>query len=81
VIAGQSSEMAMRHVAQRLEEAVDKRNEQPGRIYPFHFSVGAATTDENQTESLEDLLHRADGAMYIAKRQKKAFDSGRHEVR
>ena len=77
VIAGQSSEAAIHHVAQRLEEVAAQRNDQPGRVYPFHFSLGAATSDENEAESLEDLLHRADAAMYIIKRQKKSFEFGR----
>jgi diguanylate cyclase (GGDEF)-like protein len=75
VIAGQSSETAMRNAAQRLEEAVRARDAQPRRAYPFSFSVGLATTDENGAESLEDLLHRADGAMYTTKRQKKSSGS------
>ena len=71
VVAGQSSESAMRNVAQRLEEAVELRDSQPGRLYPFSFSLGLATTNEDVPESLEDLLHRADGAMYKTKRRKK----------
>ncbi len=72
VVAGQSSETAMRNVAQRLEEAQRMLDAQPDRQYPFSFSLGLATTDENGIESLEDLLHRADTAMYAAKRRKKS---------
>jgi diguanylate cyclase (GGDEF)-like protein len=71
VIAGQSSETAMRSMAQRLEEAVEARNSQPNREYPFSFSLGLATSGEEENESLEDLLHRADNAMYANKREKK----------
>jgi len=72
VVAGQSSEAAMRNVAVRLEEAAEQRNEQPDRTYPFSFSLGFVTSGEGVRESLEDLLHRADGAMYTTKRLKKA---------
>ncbi len=75
VVAGQSSETAMRNMAQRLEEAVELRDSQPGRLYPFSFSLGLATTNEDAPESLEDLLHRADGAMYRSKRLKKQLVS------
>jgi len=71
VIAGQSSETAMRSMAQRLEEAVAARNALPAREYPFSFSLGLATSAEEYSESLEDLLHRADNAMYANKRVKK----------
>ena len=74
VVAGQSSETAMHNVVQRLEEAVELRDSQPGRLYPFSFSLGLATTSENVSESLEDLLHRADGAMYMTKRRKKQLE-------
>jgi len=72
VIAGQSSESAMENVAQRLEQAAEQRNREPGRKYPFSFSLGHVTSPEGERESLEDLLHRADGAMYTTKRRKKA---------
>jgi diguanylate cyclase (GGDEF)-like protein len=72
VVAGQSTEEAMRHVTQRLEEAARERNAQPGRTYPFSFSVGHVTTREDEAELLQDLLERADHAMYITKRHKKA---------
>ena len=64
----------MHNVVQRLEEAVELRDSQPGRLYPFSFSLGLATTSENVSESLEDLLHRADGAMYMTKRRKKQLE-------
>jgi diguanylate cyclase (GGDEF)-like protein len=70
-IAGQSSEEAMRHVAQRLEQAARRMNDQPPRKHDFSFSIGHVTSDETKMESLEELLRRADGAMYEAKRQKK----------
>ena len=73
VIAGQSSDAAMQNVALRLEQAAERRNEEPDRKYPFSFSLGHVTSDEGERESLEDLLHRADGAMYTTKRRKKAL--------
>jgi len=72
VVAGQSGESAMRNMAQRLQEAVRVRDALPDREYPFSFSLGLATSEEGETESLEDLLHRADSAMYMTKRQKKS---------
>jgi len=72
VVAGQSNEESMRYVTQRLVAAAAERNAQPGRAYPFSFSVGHVTSGEDEAESLQDLLDRADHAMYITKRHKKA---------
>ena len=77
VVAGQSTEEAMRYVTQRLVAAAVERNAQPERAYPFSFSVGHVTSGEDEAESLQDLLDRADNAMYITKRHKKAKAAGR----
>jgi len=73
VVAGQSSEESMKHLRQRLEAAAAECNAQPGRAYPFSFSVGHVTSQPDEAESLQDLLDRADHAMYITKRHKKAL--------
>jgi len=75
VVAGQSSETAMRNVAQRLEQAAERRNQEPGRTYPFSFSLGHVTSEEGERESLDELLNRADSAMYTTKRRKKALQA------
>ena len=72
VVAGQSSKEAMQYLTQRLEEAARVRNAEPWRRYPLSFSIGQVTSDAEEAESLPDLLHRADNAMYITKRHKKA---------
>ena len=72
VVAGQSSKEAMQYLTQRLEEAAKVHNAEPGRQYPLSFSIGQVTSDAQEAESLPDLLHRADNAMYITKRHKKA---------
>jgi diguanylate cyclase (GGDEF)-like protein len=70
-VAGQFSPESIAFVAQRLEESSVQRNAETARRLPLSFSVGFVTTDEDWHESLDDLLTRADQAMYREKRRKK----------
>jgi len=70
-VAGESSEAAIHLAVTRLEKAGAEWNAQPGRQYTLSFSYGHVTSDVNQKESLEDLLGKADSAMYRTKRHKK----------
>jgi len=70
-VAGVSSEAAMNIALERLQKATAERNAQHGRLYPFSFSIGHVTSELSGSESLEDLLGRADGLMYETKRRKK----------
>ena len=70
-VAGQFSHESIALVAQRLEESSVQRNAETIRRLPLSFSVGFVTTDEDWHESLDDLLTRADQAMYQEKRRKK----------
>jgi diguanylate cyclase (GGDEF)-like protein len=70
-VAGQFSRESIALVAQRLEESSVQRNAETVRRLPLSFSVGFVTSEENLHESLDDLLTRADQAMYREKRRKK----------
>jgi len=70
-VAGQFSRESIALVAQRLEESSVQRNAESVRRLPLSFSVGYVTTDEDLHESLDELLTRADQAMYQEKRRKK----------
>jgi diguanylate cyclase (GGDEF)-like protein len=70
VIAGVASEAGISELFERLKRAVALRNAAPGHPFPLDFSVGMATLKESSPESLDEMLKRADEAMYIAKQTK-----------
>jgi diguanylate cyclase (GGDEF)-like protein len=70
-VAGQFSKSAISHAAQRLEESAEMQNAEAGRRMCLSFSIGHVTTDTGQHESLDELLAKADEAMYQEKRRKK----------
>jgi len=74
-VAGQFSASAIAHAAQRLEESAELSNEVARRSMGLHFSIGYVTTDAAQIESLDELLAKADEAMYEEKRRKKVLVS------
>jgi diguanylate cyclase (GGDEF)-like protein len=67
----QCSDVAISGAAQRLDEAAEIRNSEPGRQFPFSFSVGYVTSERDKRQSLDDLLGHADKAMYDVKKRKK----------
>ena len=80
-VAGQSSQSAIAHAALRLEECAELRNEQTRGSIGLHFSVGHATANHDKHETLDELLARADEAMYEEKRRKKLVMSESLPVR
>lgn len=71
-VAGQFSEQHIAQAKHQLEVSADVSNR--GRSHPpmLSFSVGCVTMLAGDNETLDNLLARADGAMYIEKRRKKA---------
>jgi|CZKL01.1.fsa_nt_gi diguanylate cyclase (GGDEF)-like protein len=70
-VAGQFTDAGISAAAERLQAGSElKQPDFTGQIR-LSISIGYATTDEHGTESLEDLLARADKAMYEQKKQKK----------
>ena len=70
VVAGQFSmvgievaALRLKTIAEELSHAVDKR-------YPLSFSIGHVTAEHYSTETLKELVTRADQAMYEDKRCK-----------
>ncbi|HET6875754.1 MAG TPA: diguanylate cyclase, partial [Acidimicrobiales bacterium] len=57
-------------VARRVEEALNGPVDVDGRLWPIAASVGLALVDDPH-EPGESLLHRADAAMYEAKRARR----------
>jgi diguanylate cyclase (GGDEF)-like protein len=55
-------------LVERLHRNLDARNAEKGRRFALSISVGMAVYDPSEPCSLEDLLHRADTAMYEQKR-------------
>jgi diguanylate cyclase (GGDEF)-like protein len=70
-VAGQFSHIGISLAARRIEESAARRNaESPGPV-ELSFSVGQVTTETATHESLDELLAKADHAMYGEKRRKK----------
>ncbi len=72
-VAGQFSQTAVDVLARRLEQSVQHRNAQAGLRIALSFSAGYATSLAGRRESLDELLVRADQAMYEQKRRKKVL--------
>ena len=71
VVAGQFSMVGIELAAARLKMMAEQRNVAVARKYPLSLSVGFVTLDHPSTESLKELVRRADEAMYREKRSKK----------
>jgi diguanylate cyclase (GGDEF)-like protein len=56
----------------RLQARLDEHNAQAKRIYHLSFSAGVARFDPDDPLSIEELIDRADKAMYRQKRSKHA---------
>jgi diguanylate cyclase (GGDEF)-like protein len=72
-VAGHFSEEAIEAATERLETCCAEKNAEDGRRYALSFSVGHVTSMNSDTnaETLNELLARADQAMYRVKRSKK----------
>jgi diguanylate cyclase (GGDEF)-like protein len=71
VVAGQFSRVGIEIATGRLQTAAAERNSTEGRRFLLSFSIGHVTTDPYSTETLKQLVTRADHAMYEEKRRKK----------
>lgn len=71
VIAGQLDGPSAATAIDRLREAAGRRNAVPGHEHRLDFSAGVATLDEPDEQSLDELLNRADQAMYREKYTRK----------
>ncbi|MDE3162403.1 MAG: GGDEF domain-containing protein [Acidobacteriota bacterium] len=66
-VAGQLDETALRTVIHRLQAITAARNPEIQRRFPLSFSIGYAVASLDNNESLRELIHRADMAMYREK--------------
>ena len=71
VVAGQFSMVGIEIAASRLKAAAAESNGRNPRKYPLSLSVGWVTLDHPSSESLKELVTRADEAMYREKKSKK----------
>lgn len=71
VVAGQFSEEIISSSIQRLRTACETRDPEIRRRFPLSFSSGYAICPGGISESLQDLVAKADEAMYQDKRRKK----------
>jgi len=59
-----------RTVRRRLDEALSEYNRQSGKSYQLSISIGSVAFKSSPGMGLEELLHRADEALYEEKRRK-----------
>jgi GGDEF domain-containing protein len=74
VLAAQTPADTAATLATRLQERLAARNSAPGRRYPLSLSFGTAAIDPLKTSSIEELMARADHALYGEKRRKTRAD-------
>ena len=74
VVAGNASNAEIAFATSRLEAATARANARPDRPYAVSFSYGYVTTDDTHSQTLDDLLDRADKIMYQAKHDKHRAD-------
>lgn len=72
-VAGQFTQSGITLAAQRIEESVARRNAASSGGPPLSLSVGYVTSESLRHESMQELLAKADHAMYKEKRRKKAL--------
>jgi diguanylate cyclase (GGDEF)-like protein len=70
-VAGQFSESGISLAVQRVEECTARRNAEKGHEPVLNFSAGYVTGEASQPHSLDELLAKADAAMYDQKRRKR----------
>jgi diguanylate cyclase (GGDEF)-like protein len=71
-VAGQFSQAAITVAVHRLREAVAQRNARAAQEPFLNLSLGHATCEPDTEETLDELLEKADFAMYEEKRLKKS---------
>jgi len=72
-VAGQFTQAGITLAAQRIEESVARRNAANSTGPALSLSVGYVTSESLRHESMQELLAKADHAMYKEKRRKKAL--------
>jgi len=75
VLAAVGSEESTESVALRLKEKFKASNSLGNRPYDLSISVGLACFDTEEEHTIEELMARADRAMYEEKRRKRSRES------
>jgi diguanylate cyclase (GGDEF)-like protein len=76
LLRGDSARSAERAV-ERLQEAVEAANAEPGRAFELSLSVGIARFDPDGPISIDRLIEQADGLMYKHKHGKRGLAPAR----
>jgi diguanylate cyclase (GGDEF)-like protein/PAS domain S-box-containing protein len=72
VLAALDPEEEAESLTRRLQDRFRASNQRGGRAYDLSISIGLAHFDDEESHSIEDLLARADRAMYQDKRRKRS---------
>lgn len=71
VLAINADNESARLIAARIQENIDRHNEKSAKPYELGLSVGAVLIEPNDKTALEELVARADAAMYKNKQSKR----------
>jgi diguanylate cyclase (GGDEF)-like protein len=63
-------------LGKRLTDALDRANADPDSECPLSLSIGVSLFDPERPQTLEELIHEADGRMYQAKHARQAAVAG-----
>ena len=79
ILAMEANAMNVEILSARLQERLDLFNDQSSAEAGFHLAVsaGVSTREPDQAVEVEEMLSRADFAMYEKKRAKKSGEAGR----
>ncbi|MDX6403032.1 MAG: hypothetical protein QOH70_487 [Blastocatellia bacterium] len=72
VLAALDPEEEAESLTRRLQDRFRASNQRGSRAYDLSISVGLAHFDDDESHSIEDLMARADRAMYQDKRRKRS---------
>ncbi|WP_284350757.1 GGDEF domain-containing protein [Roseisolibacter agri] len=71
VLVVDADDATERAVITRLARALAQRNAVPERRYRLEAAIGAARFDDDRGAELDEMLQRADAALYASKRQQR----------
>ena len=71
VLVVDADDATERAVTMRIARALAQRNALHGRRYPLETAIGAARFDDDRGAELDEMLRRADAALYARKRERR----------
>jgi len=71
ILSLNTADISPEYLLKRLQHQFDRHNAEANRSYQLHISIGWAAFDPEDPRTLDDLMTRADTAMYEQKKVKR----------